>query len=748
MLSRLVKNEIKNQKLLSVSTVVFMAVSSLLIVLSITLFTKLLGSVKSLMDKAEAPSYLQMHAGEMSYGELEEFAKAQPSVKSFQVNCFLNLENSALRLGEKSMSDNTQDNGLSVQSECFDYLLDMDNNRPFVNSGEVYVPVCYRSIYNLQEGDKVSVYDKELTIKGFLRDSQMNSMMASSKRFLVCEEDYSLLKEYGSEEYLIEFLLDEASDTDAFAAAYQNSGLPANGPAITKALIKLMNALSDGIMIFVIFLVGIAVLLISLLCIGFITSLGVSRDCKEAGMLKVLGISKKEIRKLYFSKYVLFSAVGGLVGLIGAWLLIKPLGQKLRELYGASDNDGIVIVISVIACVFVQMMILLFIRRILKKGEKISVVQALFFAQEQKGSSEKNRFVIIGVVAFLCVLLAVIPRNLHTTLSSEKFVTYMGIGDADLRIDVRQSEHIEEVSKALESALENDSEVKKFTALKTVSCPAYITKADSFNLLIEEGDHSVFPVSYSSGKQPEKEDEIALSYLQAKDLDLSVGDKLTLCKNDQVSVVSVCGIYSDITNGGKTAKMAKLPMFSEEERVMWSILYVTLSDSSDAESWVAKYQAFDADIVNISDYVAGTYGPTISQIANAKNIALVIALIIITVVVVLFECLLIERNRSSISLQKAFGFRNSSVLKKYFIKGYVPVVIGLLAGTLLSGVLGELVCGMALQSLGASGFHFVIAPLQVVLAIALLIAASFAAVALGTKDILNIKAYECCRGRE
>lgn len=35
---------------------------------------------------------------------------------------------------------------------------------------------------------------EELTVAGFLRDSQMNSMMASSKRFLVSETDFFMKK--------------------------------------------------------------------------------------------------------------------------------------------------------------------------------------------------------------------------------------------------------------------------------------------------------------------------------------------------------------------------------------------------------------------------------------------------------------------------------------------------------------------------------------------------------------------------
>ena len=116
------------------------------------------------------------------------------------------------------------------------------------------MPVCYRQKYDLRAEETVRIGDLEFTIVGFLRDSQMNAMLASSKRFLVSEGDYERLKSAGSEEYLIEFLLREDTDVNAFSTGYTDAGLPANGPAITKPLIRVMNALSDGLMILVILL--------------------------------------------------------------------------------------------------------------------------------------------------------------------------------------------------------------------------------------------------------------------------------------------------------------------------------------------------------------------------------------------------------------------------------------------------------------------------------------------------------------
>ena len=749
MLGRLLWNDIKNHKLLSLSTVIFMAASSLFISLAAVLFASLLGSVDGLMERAVTPDYLQMHTGEIQMEKIQAFAEEHSEIKKWQVGSFLNLDNGDLVLGNKSLADSTQDNGLGVQSECFDYLLDMDNTCPAVKEGEVYVPVCYRSVYDLNIGDKMQIGNEELVVAGFIRDSQMSSMMASSKRFLVSQTDYERIKKLGDEEYLIEFRLKEGTDTDSFAADYGRAGLYANGPAITKPLIRMMNALSDGIMILVILLVGIGVLLISLLCIRFITALCVESDRKEVGMLKALGIANNQIRFLYFSKYILLSCIGSVVGLLGAGMLKRPLSEKLRELYGSSGQGLFSGVIAILVCILIQGVILLFIRHVLRKFEKMSTLEALFSVKTQGKKAEIGQYMIIGLVAAACMMLALIPQNLSSTISAPEFVTYMGIGDARIRMDVRQSENIGAITEKLSGKLSADPDVSRYVTLKTVSCPAYLTNGAQVNLLVETGDHSVFPVKYAEGKQPEAEGEIALSSLQAQDLGLHIGDTLELENEGKRSPAVVCGIYSDITNGGKTAKVKSLSFDGNaDDRVIWTILYVSLKDDVLEEQWIKEYKQYGADVVDIADYVQETYGPTIRQIEAAKFVAMGIAILIIAVVVMLFMRLMTERNRYGISLQKALGFKNSSIRNSYFIKGCIPVTVGVLSGVLASMILGESVCRQILKSFGASGFHFVIRWEQVIIIVLILMVTAAAAIGFGTMEVKKIKAYECCMRKE
>src|SRR5690606_29581329 len=118
-------------------------------------------------------------------------------------------------------------------------------------------------------GDKAVIGGKVLSIAGYLRDSTMNSSLSSSKRFLVNEREFIELKKLGSMEYLIEFRLHDLTALRSFEADYIDAGLEANGPVVTYGLFRLMNALSEGLMIGIVLLVSMLIVAVALMCIRF-----------------------------------------------------------------------------------------------------------------------------------------------------------------------------------------------------------------------------------------------------------------------------------------------------------------------------------------------------------------------------------------------------------------------------------------------------------------------------------------------
>lgn len=135
--------------------------------------------------KGSLTDIMQMHSGEIDISRLGAFAEQNGNVDEFQVLEFLNIDGAQIIIGKNSLANSVQDNGLCTQSKRFDYLLDLDGKVIKVSPGEIYIPISYMKDGSAKVGEQVVICGKEFTVAGFLRDSQMNSLLASSKRFLV-----------------------------------------------------------------------------------------------------------------------------------------------------------------------------------------------------------------------------------------------------------------------------------------------------------------------------------------------------------------------------------------------------------------------------------------------------------------------------------------------------------------------------------------------------------------------------------
>lgn len=233
-----------------------------------------------------------------------------------------------------------------------------------------------------------------------------------------------------------------------------------------------------------------------------------------------------------------------------------------------------------------------------------------------------------GLVITLGMFLMILLQNILSTISSSQFVTYMGIGDGEIRLDIRQTEDIVGKTEEVGKLLAQEEQVARFAVLRTLSCRVVLPDGAYAALQVEQGDHTVFPVSYAKGEIPKAKNEIALSALCAEELGLSMGDTLLLLMDETPQEYTVCGIYSDITNGGKTAKAAFLPGGGSP---MWSVFYVSLKEGVPKEQWLSAWtrilsdRGISAKAVDIQEYVTDTYGQTIQEIRMAACAAVLAA---------------------------------------------------------------------------------------------------------------------------
>ena len=135
-----------------------------------------------------------------------------------------------------------------------------------------------------------------------------------------------------------------------------------------------------------------------------------------------------------------------------------------------------------------------------------------------------------------CTFLVLVPLFLSHTLSSPGFVTSMGIGDAQLRLDLASAQTAGFVTERLEK----DEQVKKWSLLTTYGQTVRLTDGTTLSLPVETGDLEAFPVTCDKGRLPEKENELALSVLAARELNLEPGDTLQLEDQPELFSSAVC----------------------------------------------------------------------------------------------------------------------------------------------------------------------------------------------------------------
>ena len=613
---KIVKNDFLRNKIVTMTVFVFITMAVLLAASAINNMANLIQSMSELQERAVPADITQMHSGEYDQVEIDQFTEEQrENIAMQETMVLLNFDGSQIHFGQnQTMAGTIQDISFVVQNKKFDFILDLDNEKLDIKEGFVAVPIYFMEQYDLKIGDTISVKSggdqKEFVISDYARDFEMNSSLTSSKRFVINQNDYNemLNMQAGELEYLIEFKLNENGDSAAIQTAYIEAGLPANGPIIEGKIFVMFNAMSDMAVAIVIIMISILLIVIASLCIRLTFLATIDEDMREIGVMKAMGVSKKDIKKVYLNKYRVISVAAGIIGYLLSFAAVNLLNGNMR-LYISSDLSGsLKYLLSLLAPLLVYFMIVMYCQQVLKRIDKISAVEALRSDIMERGKNRKYSFPLLKnkffstniymglrdvwkrfklyrllfVIFIVCTFIVILPLNIYNTMNSPEFSTYMGIGKSDMRIDLRRTDRITEDFKKLQEELKNDADIEKYAAY--ITCSYHVKNAEgSWDYMnIETGDFSVFPLKYLEGRAPQAEGEISLSYANgSKDgLNKKVGDEVTVKVAGKEKTLKVTGIYQDITNGGKTAK-AHASLGLNEEAVLWYIVSMDVAQGVD-----------------------------------------------------------------------------------------------------------------------------------------------------------------------
>lgn len=751
MYKRLIFNDLKKSKSSSLIIFFFIFLASLLS--SVVSFTsiRLIDSINNLTLTTKAPHFVQMHQGDLDIKKIEDFARDNPKVESFQILPFLNVNNDDIKINDKDFPINSQDNGFTYQSDNFDYLLDLDNKIIRAKEGEVYIPISYFTNNSMAVGDIINIAGLNLKVKSPIRDIQMSSPLSTSKRFLINEKDLEKLSDIGKMEYLIEFRLKNIEGLKTFESDYANANLYSNGPTITYPLIKLVNGLSYGIIILLISLLAIISLLISFLCIRFSLLFKIEEEKKQIAVLKCIGIQLSKIKKIYLAKYVFIACGACALSFIVSIYLSPSLTKNIELILGKAENEIFSYLIAGIICILIFFTVLIFINSVLNRFKDLSPREAIFenIKESQKSFSllkpvfknsssylayielikHKALFVGLFFILILVSFILIIPQSLYTTLKSKDFVAYMGLGEVQYMI-TSQDQVSRDKIKNMENILDNMG-----ISYSTVYFKSYDLKVDedsSSRILISYGDKTSF--NKGKGRMPKSDKEIAISYLIAKELGKDIGDSLSLKIENNFKDFKIVGIYSDITNGAMTGKLILKDQNKPSQRIS---LYLSNVNDKLRLKKLAQYNNMKA--ISIDEYRLDILNSTIDKLSLARIISFLLGFLLTFLISLLFTKLMIVKYKKDIAIFKSLGFSLSEIYKKYLKSFSLISFIGLAFGLILAKFIGEKLVSIFMQSLGIGDFKFlessIITELILIISLFFLV---IIAVVISFKELKNI----------
>lgn len=742
MIRKLIKKDFKKNKVITFTLFVFILLSAMLVSSATIIVTELNGSLNYLFEKAKVPSYVQMYSGEIAQKEINEFTAKNDLVKQQQTVKMLGVSGGKFFLqgGNQSEVDSIIENSFVKQNEKFDFLLDTTNNIAQVAEGEIGVPVYHQQQYQLEIGSKVRIkqgaFQKTYTIACFIRDAQMNPSLVTSKRFLVSDSDWhELEKQLNNQESLIEFQLKDEATISDFEKAYESSNLPQSGTALTRTLYQVLNALTDGLVVAIITLISFLLLVVAALCLRFTILTAIEEDYREIGIMKAIGISNKNTRKIYLTKYVLIAMSACFGGYLCSLGITQMFTQSMSAYMGTAPKTSITYLLPLLGSTVVFLFIYFFCRIVFRRFKKISALSALQagavtgnrkVAQSLKLSGKRrwirNNTIFIGIrevltqarvyvlltfVFSICLFLMSVPFNFLRTVQSPSFISYMGAGKSDLRIDYHQvTDNVAEFQQ-LTTQLKADSTISK-QALYTTSAYQVKNKTGELTTIKIENttDYATFPLSYTSGTAPKNKQELALSIMNADELEATIGETVIVLLDGQEAPLTVSGIYQDVTNGGKTAK-GMLP----SKDILWYTINFDLQDPAliaDKKAELEK-QFKQIKITDTDDYINQTLGGIIQKVTLISWVAFVLALLIAVLITTMFFKMMLAKEAKAVAIMKSIGIAFKSIQQEYFVRAIFTLIVGIGIGLVATNFLGSQVASLLLT--GVSNVTFVIHPL-------------------------------------
>ncbi|MBO4866300.1 MAG: ABC transporter permease [Ruminococcus sp.] len=705
---RILKKDLKRKKTMNIILLLFVILSAMFAASSVNNILSVVNGLDYFFEKANMPDMFYATRGENKSQYIEGFLQENEYVTDYKREDVIYLISSNLQCNGENLCDLDRVGMLNKIDTVGINVFDSNNEMlTEVDKGKIYIAGQEIKKSDLEIGDKITIdlegVSKDFEFAGYIKDALYGSSMMSNPRYVINSEDYrafaeneTIKSDFAGNMYYFN-INDEKAFTDASAkyAPYLQLNLDLK-------LIR-MTYLMDILVAAILMVLSIGLLIVSFVVLRFTIGFTISEEFREIGVMKAVGLKNSSIRGLYLVKYLGIAVLGAFVG----YVISVPFGAALLKSVSdnmvlGSDNS---VLIGIVCCLAVVAMIMLFCWRCTAKINKLSPIDAV--RNGQTGERFKKRSVMslskskLGSTGFLSVndilsaprqyglitfifilftLLIMVLTATANTIDSDSLLYLLSVKKSDVYLT--DSERSMEIIGGIKTPDEASEEIEKILAENDM--PGKVWAEPWYQLNVEyDGKNTnlsflqcskteATDYEYTDGSAPMYTNEVAFAEAAAEKIGVSVGDTVKITIDGSTDEYLVSALFQSFDQMGMVGRLHQDIEIKETSPSSIFAFQIDFYDNPSKEVIDERREKLK-DIMNVSivedsrEFTKSSMGVG-DTMSTVRDLALVLAVVIIVLISVLMERSFIAKERSEIALMKAIGFKERSVVAHHTLR--------------------------------------------------------------------------------
>jgi len=632
---------------------------------------------------------------------------------------------------------------VTYEPESYPYKFFTDSMGSYVSdavdirSGEIYVSPSLHSMFGVELGDEINFLIARnggkvtFKVKGWFEDPFMGSSMIGMKSFLICNEDHEriagMIQGAGidglaRDGYMVHIFL-SASESAAHLNAQLNRGTALlqyvefthSDSAIYGFMMTLQNVFTGLLLAFVLILI-----LVSLVVMGHSISSSQEQDMEDIGILKTIGFTTKKLQKIQMLLYLAPVFLGIAAGVLGAVPVSLAASQMTLTTTGMLIPTGIPFAVCIPALILVLGVLAGFVWLRTAQLEKITPMKAIRGADRNGGMgkaghspiyqkylnfwlalrqvvSGKKRYLGACFIAALLVFFTALIGRIDSWLGPDGKGLMDAFNPADLHIAAQPLGDAanEDVERTIEEY--TDITDRYMLAMPSVSVEGsdytanVITRPERFHML--------------EGQTCMESDEIVLTEFVAADLNVEIGDMVSVSAGGGNAEYRVSGIYQCANDMGANVGLSRegYQRIGPETANMWCIHYFIEDVEVQPQVMEALDAAYGGDVYLHENSWPGLYG-ILSAMELLMYFMYGTVIILIFVITALTGSKLLVMEQKDMGVYRSFGFTAMQLRISFALRFGMVSFLGALIGVACSAFFTDPLVAVLLRMFGISNF--------------------------------------------